>query len=373
MSGGVDSSVAALLLKRAGYDVRGVYMKEWAPPGIACEAGSDRAMAARVAAHLNIPFEVWDFRRAYKKQVADYMLREYKAGRTPNPDVMCNRDIKFGVFLKRALARGADYITTGHYARVASIADTRGPHAEKRRRFVLRNAKDTNKDQTYFLWMLTQDQLKHCLFPIGDYTKQEVRALAKKYGLPNWDKKDSQGVCFIGKLNFGQFLRKYLPHKKGNIVTTNGKVIGEHDGTWFYTIGQRRGLTRIMNYESRIKNEKGDMQPYYVIGKDRKKNIIIVAEESSPHLYQKELIATNAHWISGITPKFPLACKARIRYRQLVQQCAIESRTHADKTRKNAETKNMRIIFRKVQRAVAPGQSIVFYKRNEMLGGGIIA
>ena len=378
MSGGVDSSVAAFLLKHAGYNVHGVYMKEWVPPGIKCEAGSDRIMAARVAAHFDISFEVWDFRKEYKKQVADYMLREYKAGRTPNPDVMCNKHIKFGVFLEKALLRGADYIATGHYVIKHEACSMK--HRKNVSSFMFQVSRDNNKDQSYFLWTLTQKELAHCLFPIGDYTKSEVRAIAKKAGLPSWDKKDSQGVCFVGKLDFADFLRKYLPQKKGKIVTAKGEVIGEHDGVWFYTLGQRHGLTRIMNHKSRVMNKKGNAQPYYVVDKDVKKNVLIVAEEAAPELYKKELAATNINWISGNPSvggaKFPLKCKARIRYRQSLQECKIESESlnlelGKKHTRKILNSK-FHILFKKPQRAITPGQSIVFYKGKEMVGGGII-
>ena len=340
MSGGVDSSLAAALLQKQGYDVHGVYMKEWNPPGIECSSGDDRAMAARVAAHLHIPFAVWDFRAEYKKSVADYMLGAYKSGRTPNPDVMCNREIKFGIFLKQALKHGADFIATGHYI---NVKKTRGAYH-------LYQAHDTNKDQTYFLWTLTQKELRYCLFPIGDYEKPKVRELAKKFALPSWNKKDSQGVCFVGKLDFGQFLRTYLPHKKGKVVTTSGEVVGEHDGVWFYTLGQRRGISI------------GGGTPYYVAAKNMKKNILIVGVgNEDKKLFEKELMAKHVRWIAGKAPKLPITIKARIRYRQPLETCRI-SKT----------AKGVNVVFSKPQRAVTPGQSIVFYKGKEMLGGGVI-
>lgn len=353
MSGGVDSSVAAALLQKQGYDVRGVYMKEWVPPGIICEAGSDRAMAARVAAHLAIPFEVWDFRKEYKKQVADYMLREYKAGRTPNPDVMCNKHIKFGMFLKRALEEGADFIATGHYVIKHEAQNLK--HEKQASSFKPKVSRDNNKDQTYFLWTLTQRELAHCLFPIGDYKKSKVRELAKKFSLPSWNKKDSQGVCFVGKLDFGQFLRKYLPRKKGKVITTDGKEIGTHDGVWFYTFGQRHGIGI------------GGGIPYYVAAKNLKKNVLIVGIGNADlDLFQKKLTAQNLNWISGNPlesgPRLSITCKARIRYRQPLETCRIS------KIKRGIE-----VVFSKPQRAVTPGQSIVFYKGKEMLGGGVIA
>lgn len=346
MSGGVDSSVAAAILKRQGYDVHGVYMKEWNPPDVACTSGDDRAMAARVAAHLNIPFAVWDFRAEYKKSVADYMLREYKTGRTPNPDVMCNREIKFGIFLKQALRDGADFIATGHYIRSRAKSQGSNPKTQ------LLIAKDRNKDQSYFLWTLSQKELKHCLFPVGDYEKPAVRKMAHEFGLPSWDKKDSQGVCFVGKLDFGAFLRKYLPRKKGKIMTTSGKVVGEHDGVWFYTLGQRHGIG------------VGGGTPYFVAAKDMKKNILVVGEGSSDkELFQKELTASGVHWIGGMAPRPPFKVRARIRYRQ-----PLESATLCAGKKKGT----VRVVFMRAQRAVTPGQSVVFYKGQEMLGGGII-
>jgi len=389
MSGGVDSSVAAALLQRGGYDVHGVFMKEWNPPGIECTSGDDRAMAARVAAHLQIPFAVWDFRHEYKKSVADYMLREYKAGCTPNPDVMCNRNIKFGIFLKEALKQGADFIATGHYIKLVT-GNQKGANKKKGNQlpitnYQLRIARDSNKDQSYFLWTLAQKELQYCMFPIGDYEKPQVRELAKKFGLPSWNKKDSQGICFVGKLDFGEFLRKYLPRKKGKILTTAGKEIGAHDGVWFYTIGQRHGIIRGMKHEARSM-ENTDFKPLYVVGKNMRTNTLIVAEETQPELYQEELVAKNINWISGNPPaggpKLPLTCKARIRYRQPLQKATIlkqetrnlklgsKGRTHIPNPKLQASSFKIRFAFS--QRAVTPGQSIVFYKGQKMLGGGII-
>lgn len=353
MSGGVDSSVAAALLTQQGYDVYGVFMKEWNPPGIECTSGDDRQMAARVAAHLNIPFAVWDFRAEYKKSVADYLLREYKAGRTPNPDVACNRDIKFGVFLRRARAEGADYIATGHYVIKHEAGNMKHKKLDKNvSSFKIHVSRDINKDQSYFLWTLTQRELKYCLFPIGDYEKPMVRKMAREFGLPSWDKKDSQGVCFVGKLDFGAFLRKYLPHKKGKIVTTSGKVVGTHDGVWFYTLGQRSGIG------------VGGGTPYFVAAKDMKKNILIVGEGGTDkRLFSKELTASRLNWISLQAPKLPFRCKARIRYRQPLESATVSQG-------KKKET--VRVVFARPQRAVTPGQSAVFYKGQEMLGGGVI-
>ena len=359
MSGGVDSSVVAFLLTKEGYDVYGVFMKEWTPPDIACTSGDDRIMAARVAAHLGIPFAVWDFSEAYEKKVADYMLREYKKGGTPNPDVMCNKEIKFRLFLERARKEGADYIATGHYTHIRrEIPISKSQFQNKSARMY--TAKDDNKDQTYFLWTLTQNELAHVLFPIGDYKKDYVRRMAKRAGLPSWDKKDSQGVCFVGKFDFAEFLRMHIPDKPGNVLDAAGKVIGTHDGATYFTIGQRHGFV-VRNKESGIKNN--DARPLYVASKNIKTNTITVVEESNSLLTKKELTATDINWISGEGPTLPFSCHARIRYRQPLQEVGII----------NKENKKIIVQFKKPQTAISPGQSIVFYaKDGEMLGGGII-
>ena len=356
LSGGVDSSVAATLLKKRGFNVRGIHMKMWFDPDIPCISREDRLDAARVAAHLGIPFETWDFTKEYKKEVVDYMVREYAEGRTPNPDVMCNRHIKFGLFLKKALERGADFIATGHYIRIKN----------QESRIKMLKAKDLNKDQSYFLWTLTQDQLQHCLFPIGDYTKPQVRALARKFGLPTAKKEESQGVCFIGEFDMKKFLKKRIPEVRGLVVTTGGKMVGEHEGLSFYTIGERHGLGI------------GGGIPYYVAAKDFKTNTLIVGEgPDDEKLFQKELIVKNVNWISGKEPKLPLKCEARIRYRQPLQttritkyELGIRKKTKSKSIIRNS---SFLIQFSGPQRAVTPGQSVVFYQGDEMLGGGIIA
>ncbi len=296
MSGGVDSSVVALLLKQKGYDVVGIYMKGWSLTGCAEEDARD---ARRVAGVLNIPFYIFNFESEFKKEVVDYMVSEYAAGRTPNPDVMCNREIKFGLFLKKALSLGANYIATGHYVR--KVGD----------KFM--QAKDGNKDQSYFLWTLTQWQLKYCLFPIGNYTKPQVRMIAKKYCLPTANKPDSQGVCFVGEINVAEFLKEKLGKNLGPILTLTGKRVGTHDGLSFYTIGQRRGI-----------GSTGGGTPYYVVRKDRKKNTLFVAEAENKALFARKLMAWDLNWISGKTPKLPLKCLARIRYRQPLQTAIIK-------------------------------------------------
>lgn len=339
MSGGVDSSVAALLLQKKGCDVVGVYMKGWSLTDCAAKDAED---ARRVAGDLNIPFYVFDFEDEYKKSVVDYMVSGYASGITPNPDVMCNREIKFGLFLKKALALGADYIATGHYVREANNK--------------LLQAKDLNKDQSYFLWTLTQEQLKYCLFPIGEYIKPEVRVLAKKYGLPTAEKPDSQGICFIGEINAAEFLKEKLGKNPGSIKTVDGRTIGTHDGAIFYTIGQRKGI----GIKGSLAGEQGKI--YYVAAKNVDTNTLWVAEGESRKLFSKELIVKDINWISGKQPKLPLKCSARIRYRQPLQNCTVNSSTH-----------QLKVLFNIPQRAITPGQSAVFYsEKGELLGGGII-
>lgn len=343
MSGGVDSSVAATLLKERGFDVHGIHIKMWSDPEIPCNFKEDRLDAMRVAAHIDIPFETWDFTKEYKKAVVEYMVHEYATGRTPNPDVMCNKQIKFGFFLKEAVARGADFIATGHYVRCRSL------RTGVRK---LERARDLNKDQSYFLWTLTQDQLRHCLFPIDEYTKPEVREMARKLGLPTAEKKDSQGICFIGEINVRDFLKRFIKVDPGPIVTTSGKAIGEHEGLSFYTIGERRGLGI------------GGGIPYYISAKHFPTNTLVVAEGPyDKKLFSKKLTAGDINWISDKTPELPLRCEARIRYRQALQHCSIV---------RSVTRNTLEVTFDEPQRAVTSGQSIVFYDEEEMLGGGVI-
>ena len=383
MSGGVDSSVAAALLKEAkpnnfdklfgrptpkgfrGYEVHGVFMKNWADPRYPCPWQKDRQDAMRVATILDIPFETWDFSKEYRDAVVSYMVREYALGRTPNPDVMCNREIKFGLFLQKALERGADFVATGHYVRMRRNLELRNSNFEIDSKFKIQNSKlssllqasDSNKDQSYFLWTLNQKQLAHALFPIGDYTKPEVRALAKKFGLPTAEKPDSQGICFIGEIDVREFLRDELGTRRGKVLTTAGKVVGEHEGVQFYTIGQRHGLGF------------GGGVPFYVTEKNASANTLTVAEgPNDAELFSKTLEAYDANWISGI-PRFPLTCEARIRYRQPLQDCRVEVVGDRGQGLGNL----VRVIFSEEQRAVTPGQSVVFYRKGVMLGGGIIA
>jgi tRNA-specific 2-thiouridylase len=370
MSGGVDSSLAAALLKEQGYDVRGIFMRTWSPEGIHCTTRDDRFMAARAAAHLGIPFAVWDFRDEYKNAVVDYMTAEYAVGRTPNPDVMCNSRIKFGVFLQKALEQGADFIATGHYVKIKN-------KKSKIKMYELACARDLNKDQSYFLWTLTQDQLKHCLFPIGDYEKSQVRRMAQERGLPNWDKKDSQGLCFVGAIDFADFLRSIMPAREGAVLTTTGATIGMHDGAQFVTIGQRHGLNLgIKNHELTISGNR-ETKAHYVVERDMATNTVVVAEENDPALYRKEIIVTDVNWIPGETPQMPLSCFARIRFRQHLQEARImnhESWGDREKSESIIHDSRFVIQFKNPQRAVAPGQSAVCYAKNgAMLGGGVIA
>lgn len=338
MSGGVDSSVAAALLKKQGYDVLGIHLKCYNVDGCAEQDAED---ARRAAETLQIPFYTFDFEKEYKERVVRYMVEGYRDGITPNPDVMCNKEIKFGLFLEKALRMGADYVATGHYVRIKKSGTA----------YSLYQAKDANKDQSYFLWTLTQKQLRHCLFPIGDYVKPDVRKIARKFGLPNAEKKDSQGICFLGQVTLTDFLSEYIPQKKGIIVNTSGEIVGEHKGAAFYTIGQRHGLG------------VAHTKPYYVAEKDVKENAILVAEgEDNPLLYKKEIALVNINLVNSKLAVSGLEVRARVRYRQ-----PLAPATLAIKGKRGAVT------FSKPQKFVAIGQSAVFYKKNgEMIGGGVI-
>ncbi len=345
MSGGVDSSVAALLLKKQGYKVVGVFMKFWAGVGAnenRCCSLEARRDAMRVCAVLNIPFLTWDFRKEFKKAVVNDFISGYKKGITPNPCVICNKEIKFGLFFKKAIKMGADYTATGHYLNLKT------KNLKQKTVYSLFQAKDKNKDQSYFLWTLTQEQLKHCLFPIGDYTKDEVRALAKKYKLPVALKKESQEVCFVHDRDLSGFLKKYIHPKKGAIVELkSGKKIGEHQGVQFYTIGQRVPV--------------GGTGPYYVVDKNLKKNQLMVIKKGNKNSPYKELILKDVNWISGAPPK-SLKILVRTRYRQPLVLAKIMF--HAS---------NFKLYFGQPVKFIAPGQSAVFYGKNkELLGGSVI-
>ena len=263
LSGGVDSAVSATLLKKQGYEVVGVFIKTWHPDFLECNEEDERRDAMRVAAFLDIPFLTFDLADVYKKEVADYMIREYKEGRTPNPDVMCNKEVKFGTFLKKAISMGADCVATGHYARVLSPCEGGVPEG----RGGLLKGKDPSKDQSYFLWTLKQEQLERIVFPIGNLKKTEVRKLAKKFNLPVAEKKDSQGICFLGAVDLKEFLKHYIKFKKGKVCDEKGEVIGHHEGAVFYTLGERHGFT--------ITKKKSTDGPYYIVGKDIKKNTLL--------------------------------------------------------------------------------------------------
>ncbi|MBI5220558.1 MAG: tRNA 2-thiouridine(34) synthase MnmA [Candidatus Liptonbacteria bacterium] len=382
MSGGVDSSVAAYLLKKRGYNVVGVYMKCYNLDGCSEQDAED---ARRVAGQIGIPFYVWDFEREYKKKVVKYMIDGYRRGETPNPDVECNREIKFGLFLEKALAAGADYVATGHYVRLRSSANNELLTNKRIKKFVnskqirysLIIARDKNKDQSYFLWTLTQKQLRHCLFPIGDYTKPQVRAMARRAGLSTADKKDSQGICFLGKVDVSEFLAEHLPVRTGQVVTTEGQPIGQHKGSWFYTIGQRHGLDlRIKNKELRIRGQT-ETKAHYVAAKNIRNNTITVAEgQDNPALFRREIVLRDVNFIhpypySIVLKNNRIRILARVRYRQPLARAELAP-SNLPLTR--GGTEGFRIVFDQPQKFVAPGQSAVFYSRKgELLGGGVIS
>jgi len=359
LSGGVDSSVSVALLKEQGFDVVGVFIKAWYPAWLSCTWRDDRRDAMRVCAKLGIPFLTFDFEKEYKKEVIDYMIAEYKKGRTPNPDVMCNRMIKFGTFLKKAKKMGADFVATGHYSQIEKlkikIENDNAKSKNGRIVYLLKTAEDKEKDQTYFLWTLTQKELKNVIFPIGGFKKPEVRKLAKKFGLITAEKKDSQGLCFLGKISIRDFLKKYIKEKKGKVVDENGNVVGSHCGVTFLTIGQRHGFE--------ITESGTDRNPYYVVAKDIKKNLLIVSHKKEEKgSFQKEVLVEAVSWTS-VKPDFTKEYSARIRYRQPLEKCRL----------KDAGKGRVKVIFKKPQRAVSSGQSLVIYSKGVCLGGGIIA
>ena len=379
LSGGVDSSVAAYLLKKHGYAVTGVFMRSYNIDGC---AETDAEDARRVAEKLGIPFYVWDFEEEYKKKVVEYMVAGYRTGLTPNPDVMCNREIKFGIFMERALALGADYVATGHYVKRAVSAEGGSAFGGSVKRlavsvgrklnairYTLYAAHDSNKDQSYFLWTLTQNELRHCLFPIGSYLKSEVRVIARRAGLLTAEKKDSQGICFLGQITLADFLKNYIPEKIGKIITVGGKKIGEHSGACFYTIGQRHGLNLSDKRQatSDRANSGGFTRPFYVAAKNVKTNTLVVAEgDDHPSLYRKEVRLSDVNFIYPLpTTHYPLFVMARIRYRQLLSSATLTCR--------QSSVVSCKLVFDNPQKFIAPGQSAVFYsKSGEMLGGGVI-
>ncbi|BBH19304.1 tRNA-specific 2-thiouridylase MnmA [Paenibacillus baekrokdamisoli] len=349
MSGGVDSSVTALLLKQQGYDVIGIFMKNWDDTDEfgQCTADEDAEDVRRVCDQIGIPYYTVNFEKAYFEKVFAYFLDEYRLGRTPNPDVMCNREIKFGDFLRKAIDLGADYLATGHYARVERTAD-----GETK----LLRGEDSNKDQTYFLHALNQDQLAMAMFPIGHLPKPEVRRIAEEFGLATAKKKDSTGVCFIGERNFKQFLSGYLPAQPGDMIDIEtGETKGRHDGLMYYTLGQRQGLGI---------GGSGNGEPWFVTAKDLKENILYVVQgDKHPSMYSTSLTATGINWISPVKPTAPFKCTAKFRYRQPDQ--GVNLTFSADGT--TAE-----VIFDNPQKAITPGQAVVFYEGDICLGGGTI-
>lgn len=370
LSGGVDSAVSATLLKKRGYEVVGVFIRTWHPNFLECNEEEERMDAMRVAAFLDIPFLTFNLKDVYKKEVADYMIREYRTGRTPNPDVMCNKEVKFGAFLQKALSMGADFVATGHYAEnTFSQVRTQPDHSKKY--FLLRKGTDPSKDQSYFLWTLKQEQLKKILFPIGDLKKIEVRKIAKKFNLPVAEKKDSQGICFLGAVDLKEFLKHYIKSKKGKVLNEEGKEIGYHDGAVFHTLGERHGFT--------ITKKTPTDGAYYIIGKDIKKNILVVSNtknsKNSPafalgdkrtgnprllNFLNFSLQIKNTNWINKI-PKLNKNYTAQIRYHSEFLPCQI---TVLPKNK-------AKIIFTKTV-LVASGQSCVFYDNDICLGGGIV-
>ncbi|MBA2651423.1 MAG: tRNA 2-thiouridine(34) synthase MnmA [Tatlockia sp.] len=344
MSGGVDSSVAAWLLREEGYQVEGLFMKNWEQDDSDsyCAAASDLADAQAVCNQLRIPLHTINFAKEYWDRVFAYFLKEYEKGRTPNPDVLCNKEIKFNAFLKHAMTLGADFIATGHYAKIKDGT--------------LLKAKDREKDQTYFLHAVEPQAFAKTLFPIGNYHKAEIRDFAKQLGLVTHDKKDSTGICFIGEKRFKTFLQEYILAKPGDIESSTGERLGRHDGLMYYTYGQRQGLGIGGRQES---NE----EPWYVVDKDLQNNILIVAQGNQhPMLYSQGLICGQIHWLCDYQDKLPLTCYAKTRYRQPEQACVVSPENNGQHY----------VMFSSVQRAITPGQYIVLYEKNRCLGGATI-
>ncbi len=348
LSGGVDSAVTALLLKQKGYHVTGVFMQNWEIDNEDpyCSAEQDLSDAKAVADHIGIPLQTVNFSHEYWHQVFQHCLDEFAKGCTPNPDVLCNREIKFKALLDYALAQGADHLATGHYARIV----------KKEHEYQLLKGKDPLKDQSYFLYMLNQRALSYALFPLGTLKKTKVRHIAQHAKLPNAYKKDSTGICFIGERKFSKFLNEFMLSQPGKIQTVEGKTIGQHQGLMFYTLGQRKGL-----HIGGLK--EANEAAWYVIDKNIKTNTLIIGQgHDHPQLYSKELKGTQWHWHSNIKPKLPFSCQARTRYHQADTDCQILERNDL----------SFSVVFNQPLRAITPGQSIVFYQGEVCLGGGII-
>ena len=349
MSGGVDSSVSALLMQRAGHEVIGVFMNNWEekdPNGV-CTSEREWADARAVCEHIGIPYYSVNFAREYRDRVFAHFLEEYRKGRTPNPDVLCNREIKFNVFLDFAEKLGAEKLVTGHFANIQRLENGE---------YQLLRAADENKDQTYFLYMINQRALSKAIFPVGNLRKDQVREIAREAGIPVSEKKDSTGVCFIGERNFKQFLSGYLPAQPGDMITTDGKVVGRHDGLMYYTLGQRRGLGI---------GGSGDGRRWFVVKKDLANNLLVVQQgEDSPLLYAHQATGSELTWLAGHAPVpdgQTLECQVRLRHRQPLQACRL--------TLKDGQAL---MEFPQAQRAVTPGQSAVFYQDQVCLGGAIV-
>lgn len=359
MSGGVDSSVTAALLVEQGYDVTGVYMKNWTEdlPGMRCPWADDLADAKRVAVQLGIPLKVYDFQEEYRDKVVEYMIAEYRAGRTPNPDIMCNQEVKFKLFLDTALADGAEMIATGHYARVEygrwnmedsdisnANSNLQSSHGQTSRLFI---PEDKVKDQTYFLYRVTGEALDKTRFPLGVYTKTQVRKIAEERGIVTADKKDSQGICFVGSVGIRDFLQEFVETAPGSIIDKkSGEVVGRHDGAIFYTLGQRHGL------------DLGGGMPYYVVGKDMDKNEVYVSRDLNDEaMWRSSLELYDLHWI-GEAPEIGEKLQVRLRHRGKLLPCIFQGTS---------------LEMQEAERAVASGQSAVLYRGDEVLGGGIVA
>jgi tRNA-uridine 2-sulfurtransferase len=344
MSGGVDSSVAALRLLEAGCHVQGLFMNNWAEDEQGyCQSAEDYQSARAVCELLGIPLHYADFSREYRERVFQSFLEDYRAGVTPNPDVLCNREIKFGSFLEHATRLGAGRIATGHYARTDGCGR-------------LLRAADAAKDQTYFLHAVTSAALVRTLFPLGNLCKREVRAIARANGLPNFARKDSTGICFIGERPFAEFLGRYLPDRPGDIETEDGRIVGRHAGLSRYTLGQRQGLG--------VGGVTGSPdEPWYVAAKDPARNVLVIVQgHENPRLFADRLVAGREHWIAGAAPALPLACTARCRHRQADRSCQVER--HSDG--------RLEVRFEAAQRALTPGQFVVFYAGQDCLGGAVI-
>jgi len=347
MSGGVDSSVAAHLLQQQGYDVRGIFMRNWqeTDPSFPCTAAADARDALAVCERIGVTLDTADFSAEYRQRVFRHFLDEHRRGLTPNPDILCNREIKFRAFLDYALALGADLIATGHYARIR----------ERDGRYELLKACDLDKDQSYFLYTLGQTQLALSLFPLGELAKSEVRRIAARHSFANAAKKDSTGICFIGERDFNRFLSAYLPAQPGNIETIEGEVLGRHSGLMHYTLGQRKGIG--IGGRRRMAE-----LPWYVVDKDLGRLALIVAQgHDHPWLYSRAVTVGELHWVAGEVPPLPLHCHAKTRYRQPDQACVLR-----------AAEDGHRVEFALPQRAVTPGQHLVFYEGEVCLGGGVI-